>query len=95
MDVATDTIKAIWEPNTSFWALGEDGKQYAYYFITNHHTGQVPRMGVTIDIPTGSYEVKWINAADGEVYSEYTVAHNGGKIRLESGRMCPVIKQES
>lgn len=91
MDVAVDSVKAIWEPNTSFWALGEAGKQYAYYFITNHHTGQIPQMGVTVDIPSGKYSVRWLNAADGSVYSEYSVKHNGGRIRFESGQICPQI----
>lgn len=82
MKPATELIKGFHSPNSSYVLMAEEGKQYAAYFVTNMHSGQIPRVDVTIEMPKGTYEVKWIDAETGEEYSSFSISHNGGRLKV-------------
>lgn len=93
MHPATDLIKSVMEQNATYIMLAEEGKQYAAYFIINAHSGQTAKCRGKIVMPQGKYEVIWINAENGDVYSKSTVEHPGGRWAFDSGDLGEAINR--
>ncbi|HET6246420.1 MAG TPA: putative collagen-binding domain-containing protein [Tepidisphaeraceae bacterium] len=71
-------IKGGVQKGTTARALAQPGKQYAVYIKGGTH------IDLQIDLPAGTYAVRWLNPTSGEVSKSETVKSSGGLITIES-----------
>lgn len=64
-------------------ALVEPGKQYAVYFYQQEAPAEKQAISVSINLPAGTYQGRWLHCATGDIV-QFQLKHNGGEIALAS-----------
>ncbi len=92
-----DYDAVLHQPDSSFVrVLGEEGKQYALYLHRSKIKGDgkpeiwgyeafdgIRQDELTIDIPEGTYRIKWMNPLTGLFYdAKQEIIHSGGELQL-------------
>ncbi|QVL34255.1 hypothetical protein KIH39_10215 [Telmatocola sphagniphila] len=85
MKPARDLIREVLPKNGHCQLLAETGQQYAVYFK------DCAKFAFTLDLPEGSYSIRWLDVVTGKELTAATLNHSGGNFNLqvpELGREC-------